>query len=135
MPSPVVHFEIAGHQPKQLIAFYRRLLGRKVDTNNPIGYGLVKKSGRGIDGGIMKNAKPYVTICAVVPGPQMTLAAAKRLGGKVMVPVTDIPGMVRCAMFKDPAGNMVGVVAAKTPPAPKAKPKAKAKRRRQRGRA
>ncbi len=130
MPSPVVHFEIAGREPKKLIAFYRRLLGWKIDTNNPIGYGMVKKSGRGIGGGIMKNAKPYVTIYAVVPSPQKTLDAAKRLGGKVMVPVTDIPGMIRFAMFKDPAGNMVGVVAAKTPPAPKAKPKAKAKRRR-----
>jgi predicted enzyme related to lactoylglutathione lyase len=132
MPSPVVHFEIAGRQPKRLIAFYRRLFGWKIDSNNPIGYGLVKKSRGGIGGGVMKNAKSYVTVYAAVASPRKALEAAKRLGGKVMVPVTDVPGMVRFAMFADPAGNMVGVVATKTPPAPKAKPKAKAKAKRRR---
>jgi predicted enzyme related to lactoylglutathione lyase len=33
------------------------------------------------------------------------------------MPVTDIPGMVTLAQFKDIEGNVVGIISAETPPA------------------
>ena len=45
------------------------------------------------------------------------LDKAESLGGKTVMPVTVIPGMVTLAMFSDPTGNVVGMVSSDTPPA------------------
>jgi hypothetical protein len=50
------------------------------------------------------------------------------MGGKIVMPVTEVPGMVTYAMFSDPEGNMVGIVKDVPPP-----PKAQAARRRSAG--
>lgn len=39
------------------------------------------------------------------------------LGGSVVRPMEVIPGMVTMAVFADPEGNQVGLVAEQTPPA------------------
>jgi predicted enzyme related to lactoylglutathione lyase len=38
-----------------------------------------------------------------------TLAKAEALGGKTLVPKTEIPGMGWWALFSDPTGNCVGL--------------------------
>jgi predicted enzyme related to lactoylglutathione lyase len=38
------------------------------------------------------------------------LKKIESLGGKTVVPTTEIPNMVTFALFKDPEGNMVGLV-------------------------
>jgi hypothetical protein len=32
------------------------------------------------------------------------------MGGKTVVPVTEIPNVVTFALFQDPEGNMVGII-------------------------
>jgi hypothetical protein len=41
MRGPVVRFEIMGGKGDQLETFYRELFGWKIDSNNPMKYGLV----------------------------------------------------------------------------------------------
>jgi len=53
-----------------------------------------------------------------------TLARVKERGGTIRYPRFEVPGRVVLAVFKDPAGNSVGLVElengkAKVPPAPK----------------
>jgi predicted enzyme related to lactoylglutathione lyase len=45
-----------------------------------------------------------------VDDPQTYLDKAEKMGGKTIVPVTEIPNMVTFALFADPEGHMVGVV-------------------------
>jgi predicted enzyme related to lactoylglutathione lyase len=77
-----------------------------------MGYSLVhaKSGDKGIDGGVGNVGEPRTTIYAEVPDPQATVDAAVAKGAEIVMPVTDIPGAVTMAMFKDPAGNIVGIV-------------------------
>ena len=115
MPNPVVHFEVVGRDAKKLQDFFANLFGWKVDANNPMSYGIVEaQEGHGIGGGISAgdgNAN-FTTFYVEVDDPQAYLDKAVSLGGKVVMPVTEIPGMVTFAQFNDPEGNLVGIVKA-----------------------
>lgn len=113
MPNPVVHFEIMGSDGAALQGFYRDLFGWKVETDNEWQYGMVETGGEGgINGGIagtQNGDASRVTIYASVDDPQAYLDKAEGLGAMTLMPVTDIGGMV-IAMFRDPAGNVTGLV-------------------------
>lgn len=112
MGSPVVHFEILAADSAPIQQFYRDLFGWKVDTDNPMNYGVVAAEEGGIGGGIADHPAggSAVTIYVQVPDLQATLDAVEKAGGKTVVPVTEIPGMVTFAQFSDPAGNVIGIV-------------------------
>ena len=113
MPNPVIHFEITGKDGKKLQQFYSSLFDWKIDANNPMDYGMVEAEGNGIAGGIGPSPQPTgVTVYVEVPNPQAALDKAVSLGGKIVMPVTDIPGAVTMAQFADPEGNVIGLVKA-----------------------
>jgi len=115
MGNPVVHFEINGADAQKLAGFYGELFGWKVSFDNPMGYGLVDTDagGKGMAGGIgrSEDGRPFVTFYVEVDDPQAALDKAESLGGRTIVPVTELP-MVTFALFADPEGNVVGVVKA-----------------------
>lgn len=51
-----------------------------------------------------------MTVYIEVADLQASLDKAVSLGGKVVMPVTDIPDMVVMAQFADPEGNVIGMV-------------------------
>ncbi len=112
MGQPVVHFEIVGKDPKKLQEFYSGLFDWHIDANNPMNYGIVDTHGEGgIGGGIGPAQGPnQVTFYVQVDDPQAYLSKIEGLGGKTVMPVTEIPDMVTFAMFADPEGNVVGLV-------------------------
>jgi predicted enzyme related to lactoylglutathione lyase len=114
MANPVVHFEIVGSDDGALGTFYGKLFDWKV---NPVdgmdGYRLVDTGQEGsIGGGIgtSDDGRSHVTFYVQVDDPQAYLEKAEALGGKTVVPVTEIPNMVTFALFADPEGHVVGVV-------------------------
>lgn len=109
MSNPVVHFEIQGKDGAKLQEYYAGLFGWKINADNPVNYGLVAAGNGGIGGGISDGA-PGVTIYVAVPDLQAALDKAVALGGKVVTPVTHVPGMVTFAQFQDPEGNLMGIV-------------------------
>ncbi len=113
MGNEIVHFEIMGSDGEKTQAFYRDLFGWNVDANNEWKYGMVDKSESGVGGGIGANPNnaSYVTIYVAVPDPQATLDQAVAMGAQVVMPVTEMP-MVTMALFKDPDGNLMGIVKA-----------------------
>ncbi len=126
MAAPVVHFEVNARDAKRAQEFYAELFGWKINTNNPIGYGVVDTGLKmGINGGIGQiegDKPPFVTFYAQVEDPQAYLDKAVSLGATVITPVTEIPNMITYALFSDPEGNRVGVV--KGPQSlPRAKPR------------
>jgi len=107
--NPVVHFEVTGSDGRKLQEYYANLFGWKVNADNPMEYGLVPASGGGIGGGICSGPGGVVVYVAV-PDLQAALDKAVALGGKVVTPVTHVPGMVTFAQFQDPQGNLMGLV-------------------------
>src|SRR2546421_9116428 len=97
MANPVVHFEILGRDAAKLGEFTSRLFDWRVNADNPMGYGIVDTGG---EGGIAGDIGPaddgpgHVTFYVRVDEPEAYLAKAEQLGGKTIVPVTEIPGMV-----------------------------------------
>ena len=54
--------------------------------------------------------QPLVTFYVRVADPAAILARAEALGGRVVMPPTDVPGNVTFARFADPEGNVIGIV-------------------------
>jgi len=113
MPNPVLHFEIMGKDPAATQKFYADVFEWDVNADNPMNYGVVTaQDGKGIGGGIGANPQgaTYVTVYATVADLQATLDKAEAAGGTTVMFPTVIPGVVTMAMFKDPDGNLIGIV-------------------------
>ena len=99
---------------EHLSTHYAKLFDWKIDANNPMDYGLVETGGEGgIDGGIMAtegDTPPYLTFYVQVDDLQAYLDKAESLGGQTVVPPTPIPNVGSFAHFRDPAGNVIGLI-------------------------
>ena len=117
MGASVVHFEIMGGEGNQLEEFYRELFGWKINSENSMKYGVVDTEGGsgGINGGVgsAKDGSKRVSIYAQVSDLQATLDRAEKLGGKTILPPTEVPGGPKLALFADPAGNVTGLLLGK----------------------
>jgi hypothetical protein len=108
----IVHWEIQSQSPEKLHSFYADVFGWSVDANNPMRYGMVASGGEdGINGGIGGSPAPgsRVVVYANVPSIDSTLARIEELGGRTVMPRTDI-GMVIMAIYVDPEGNTMGII-------------------------
>jgi predicted enzyme related to lactoylglutathione lyase len=110
--NPVTWFEIAGKDGGNLQQFYSSLFGWKVDASNPMNYGMVEGKDGGIGGGITssQDGSSNVTVYVSVDDLEATLDKAKGLGGQVVMPPMDVPGGPKIAQFKDPSGNVIGIM-------------------------
>lgn len=119
MPNPVVHFEIQSNKHEEIQKFYGDLFGWHIEQT-PMDYGIVDThTENGIGGGIGgTNGGPNrVTFYVESEDIHGSLKKANELGGKTVMDVMDIPGMVTMALFEDPEGNVVGIVSNQTPSA------------------
>ena len=119
MGQPVVHFEVVGKDGGKLQTYYSELFGWEIDTDNPMNYGMVAREGNvgregiGIGGGVGQGPPGYdghVTFYVAVPDVEEALQKAESLGGKRVMGPENIMDMVTLGQFRDPEGNMVGVV-------------------------
>ena len=111
MAHPVVHFEVSGRDLDKLQGFYGDLFGwniQKVPGAMP--YAMVEKDGDGIGGGIGQapDGDGHVTFYVGADDPQAVLDKAEQLGGKTIMPVTEMP-QVTIALFADPEGHVIGI--------------------------
>jgi predicted enzyme related to lactoylglutathione lyase len=106
----VVHFEIYGAKPEQLIDFYSKVFGWKFEKWGPIDYWIIKTGeGPGIDGGLGKEKNPSVNTIDV-PDVDKYLAKIKMAGGTAVASKMTLPGIGYLAYFKDPQGNIFGIM-------------------------
>ncbi len=90
MGQPVVHFEVVGKDGAKLQSYYSELFGWKIDTNNPMNYGIVRGQDNPapenvgtIGGGVGQGPDGYeghVTFYVEVPDIEDALARAESLG-------------------------------------------------------
>ena len=120
MSSKIVHWEIMGPEGGAMAAFYEDLFGWK--TTSPEGfdeYHLVDADQTGVGGAVGKGPEgmTYITLYVEVDSIDKTLAAASKAGAEVVMPRTEIPEVATYALFRDPVGNMVGLVEVEVPTA------------------
>lgn len=107
----VVHWEVQARDLAGQQRFFGDLFGWSISSNNPMRYGMVAAGGKdAIGGGIgeMSDA-PRTTFYVQVPDINAILAKALSMGAQTIMPRTDA-GMVVMAQFRDPEGNVVGLV-------------------------
>jgi predicted enzyme related to lactoylglutathione lyase len=112
MGSPIVHFEVIGKDAAGLREFYTELFGWEIGELMPDmgNYGLIDGASSGLAGGVgQSDDKPRVTVYVQVPDLQATLDKVVALGGAVVMPPTEIPGVTWLALFTDPDGNVFGL--------------------------
>jgi predicted enzyme related to lactoylglutathione lyase len=114
MGNPVVHFEIVNKEGDKLRRFYSEAFGWKIDAaDNPMGYGMVDAETEGIGGGIANALGDYpghLTFYIQTDDLEGTLARIEELGGETVMPPDSVGDGTTIAQFKDPGGNMVGLV-------------------------
>jgi uncharacterized protein len=113
---PVAFFEIVSEDHERAQQFYAAPFDWQVAVDPAMGgYGLVDTGAEegSIGGGIGPSEAPGDTVVKIyvrVPDLQAALDRAEELGGKALVPPTDLPGdFGRFAVLADPDGNPVGL--------------------------
>jgi uncharacterized protein len=119
MGQPVVHFEVIGRDADTLQSFYSDLFDWKIESDNPMNYGMVGREGNvnaqgiGIGGGVEAGPENYpghVTFYVEVPDVEAALAKAESIGGSRLMGPEEMMDQVEIGMFSDPEGHTVGVV-------------------------
>ena len=111
MAAKVIHVEVTGKNGGALQSFYSDVFGWTLDTNNPGGYGLHRDGdmtagfGPAQDGGA-----GLVTFYVHAEDPAGTLRKVEELGGKVIMPLTEVAPETNIALFADPEGHIVGIM-------------------------
>jgi predicted enzyme related to lactoylglutathione lyase len=110
-PAPIVFFDIAGPDLPSQAAFYKTVFG----WDAAAGGRLMVPSTAPLPG-LLRVEDPSLgpvaerVIYVGVPDINATLETVKAHGGSVVFGRTVAPGVVILALFKDPAGNRMGLV-------------------------
>jgi predicted enzyme related to lactoylglutathione lyase len=108
----VVHWEVQAKDLPRQQEFFSSLFGWKIDTNNPMNYGMISGAGKDtIGGGIgpAMDQSSRVTFYIQVPDINQTLDKAQGLGAQTVLPRTSY-GPVIMGLFRDLEGNVIGLV-------------------------
>ena len=105
MTQPIVFFDIAGPDDDELRTFYSSVFDWKIDQSGQFSIPVVTP----VQGTVRKDPaekRIYVGVQDV----STTLIAIEKAGGTVDVSCFEVPGVVVLGLFKDPAGNPMGLV-------------------------
>ncbi|MFH1502835.1 MAG: VOC family protein [Candidatus Eisenbacteria bacterium] len=112
----VVHFEIPADDPDKLAEFYKSVFGWTIQKwDGPVDYWLVmtgSKDQPGIDGGMGRKSDGMSAVVNTmdVPSVDEYVSKIEAAGGTITVPKMAIPGVGWMAYFKDPDGNVSGIM-------------------------
>lgn len=111
MGNPVIHFEIGCRDKTKVGKFYADLFGWGLTEFGPAT--MIDTRGEGGIAGHLNalghEPHNYITIYAQVDDLAACLKKAESLGGKTMIPPTEVPGAGHFAWFKDPEGTVFGI--------------------------
>jgi uncharacterized protein len=105
--APIVFFDIAGPDGAKLRAFYAGVFGWEIDDK----FAVAGASTGGLAGTLRQDPAEKVIYLGVADI-NATLETIVKAGGQIDVPRMVVPGVVTFALFKDPAGNRMGLVEA-----------------------
>jgi predicted enzyme related to lactoylglutathione lyase len=102
---PVVFFSIFGPNGSELQRFYADVFEWKAAANGDVTVPVTSPLM-----GTIEQGTPETLIYIGVADVAATLQNVVARGGTIRFPRTEVPGRVVLGMFKDPAGNSVGLV-------------------------
>ncbi|MEE4195424.1 MAG: VOC family protein [Anaerolineae bacterium] len=113
----VTHFEIAVDDPQTSIDFYQNVFDWQVNKwEGPIEYWLIgtgESDTPGIDGALAPRADQQnqpITIVIEVEDAAAYIEKVAANGGEVIGELQEIPGVGISGYFRDPAGNILGLM-------------------------
>jgi predicted enzyme related to lactoylglutathione lyase len=110
-------YELMTTDVGKAVAFYQKLFGWSTEemAMEGMSYTVVKIGGEGV-GGIMatpseaKGMPPTWGVYVTVDDVDATVKMTGELGGKVLLPPRDIPGVGRFSVIQDPQGAVISVI-------------------------
>jgi hypothetical protein len=119
--NPIIHWEIMGADGNATAAFYGKVFDWAPQAWSGFeGYHGIDAEHGGIGGAVGKGSDDmpaYVTVYIGVDDIDEHMKKIAAAGGSTVLPRTVIPGVVAFGMFRDPAGNVVGLAEHETPAA------------------
>ena len=103
--APVVYFSLFGPNGSELQRFYADVFDWKIAANGDVATTITPP----LTGTIAQGA-PETIIYVGVADVTATLQKVVARGGTIRYPRFEVPGRVILGVFKDPAGNSVGLV-------------------------
>jgi predicted enzyme related to lactoylglutathione lyase len=112
MAHPVIHAEIRSTDPDATRAFFGELFGWTYDDGAFPGYTFVANGDNALPTAIgpLQGGSDAVLFFIAVDDVAATLARAEELGGRIVQPPQQVPG-VTFGVFADAQGHVVGVAA------------------------
>ena len=115
--AQVTHFEIAVDDPQTSIDFYQKVFDWEINKwEGPMDYWLISTGDPetvGINGALSPRESLMnqpVTMIIEVDDAAGYMAKVKANGGEVLGELQEVPGEGISGYFKDPAGNILGVM-------------------------
>jgi uncharacterized protein len=109
-PAPILFFDVAGPESARLGEFYSKLFGWVAGADGnwsvPVGSPVGSPLGGALRAGDPTEHRIYIGVADVAA----KLAEVAANGGTVDAPRFAVPGVVILGLFKDPAGNPMGLV-------------------------
>lgn len=121
MPKhPIIHIEFSAHSLEAAAQFYAELFDWKMQPMPEMNYTTFEAEG-GPGGGFDPVSEQIpaglVLVYVATDDIEASLAKAESLGGKTIVPKTEIPHVGWFGIFLDPTGNSVGLFTEMAAPA------------------
>ena len=112
MKNKIAWYEVLGKDADALRGFYGEMFGWKYQLMEEMNYGLIQHEEGEVGGGV--GATPegpgWSTFYVGTDDLNASIAKAKKLGGKVVMPRTELPDGGVIAVIQDPEGHPVGLV-------------------------
>ena len=105
MAFPIVFFDVAGPDSTKLASFYLGVFGWEPNQRGNVSVPVTSP----LSGTIRKGSNE-MRVYIGVPDVTASLALVREHGGTVDSPRFEVPGVVVLGLFKDPAGNPMGLV-------------------------
>lgn len=105
MSCPIVFFDFAGSDPEQLASFYAAVFAWERDATGNLNVPAVSPLL-----GTLRADPPEHRLYIGVADIAASLEAVRAHGGTVEAERFEVPGVVVLGLFRDPAGNPMGLV-------------------------
>ena len=117
-PGAFAWHDLNTHDPERAKAFYSAVFGWEPDDQDMGGttYTVWQVGRRGIGGAVQvpEQAPPRWVVWFAVADRDDAVAKTEKLGGTVLEPKLDVPGVGQLAVIEDPQGAFFGVMQAET---------------------
>lgn len=104
-PSPIVFFDIAGEKAEELRTFYAEVFGWRAGADGQMTIPITSPISS-----VIRQDPAEKRIYIGVEDITARLEKVKARGGKIEAPRFEVKGVAVLALFKDPAGNPMGLV-------------------------